>query len=117
MEWYMIKGFNGYEINREGQVRSMKMMYADPGHLLKLDKNGYYTLSNNENKRVRITPKKLLDIVFNSGLELVPRPENAIYMGGRNKQFYFDKGVNPKIDNPYRMDFSKLIIKDDEDNH
>ena len=38
MLWYMIEGFNGYEINKEGVVRSMKMMNADPGHLLKLDK-------------------------------------------------------------------------------
>lgn len=114
MMWYMIEGFNGYEINENGQVRSMKMMHADPGHLLKIDKKGYYTLSNNENKRVRIHKDKLLEIVFHSGLDLVPRPENAIYMGGRNKRFYFDEGVNPKYNNPYRMDFSSLIIKDEE---
>ena len=115
MTWYMIEGFNGYEINKEGTVRSMKMMYANPGRLLKLGKDDCYTLTNNENKRVRISRTKLLDIVFNSGLELVPRPDNAVYLGGRNKHFYFDEGVNPKYNNPYRMDFSGLIIKDEEE--
>lgn len=111
MLWYMIEGFNGYEINENGQVRSMKMMWKDPGHLLKLDKHGYYTLSNNCNKRVKRTPKQLIDLVFNSGLPLKPRNENAIYMGGRNKKFYFDEGIYPKDNNDtVKMDFSKFII-------
>lgn len=112
MLWYMIEGFNGYEINEQGRVRSMKMMWKDPGHLLKLSDEGYYTLSNNENKRVRRTPKQLIDLVFNSGIPLKPRSEDSVYMGGRNKHFYFDEGVNPKIENEYRMDFSKFIVKE-----
>ena len=114
MLWYMIEGFNGYEINEEGQVRSMKMMHKNPGHLLKPDKYGYYSLSNNENKRVRISPQELLDIVFNSGKPLKPRNENAVYMGGRNKRFYFDNTLpNEKgeVQN-IKMDFSKFIVKD-----
>lgn len=114
MLWYMIEGFNGYEINEQGIVRSMKMMNANPGHLLKLDKHGYYTLSNNENKRVRRTPQQLIDLVFNSGLPLVPRNENAVYLGGRNKRFYFDKSLKNnkgQVQN-IQMDYSKLIIKD-----
>lgn len=110
--WYMIEGFNGYEINNNGQVRSMKMMWKDPGHLLKIDKYGKYTLTNNENKRVRISKQQLLDIVFNSGLPLVPREDDAIYLGGRNKHFYFDEGIYPKDENNYIMDFSKFITKD-----
>lgn len=113
MLWYMIEGFNGYEINEEGIVRSMKMMNANPGHLLKLDKYGYYTLSDNKNKRVRRTPQQLIDLVFNSGLPLKPRNENAVYMGSRNKHFYFDEGIYPKEDNNYKMDFSKFIFKDE----
>ena len=112
MIWYMIEGFNGYEINEEGVVRSMKMMNANPGHVLKLDKNGKYTLSNNQNKRVRITPQELLDIVFNSGNELKPRPENAVYLGSRNKRFYFDslhKDENGE-EKLVAMDFSKYIV-------
>lgn len=118
MLWYMIKGFNGYEINEQGIVRSMKMMNADPGHQLKLyyNKRGepYYKLSNNFNKRVNITQRELLDIVFNSGNPLVPRRDDAIYMGGRNKHFYFDEGIYPTTpeQKKYQMDFSKFIIKD-----
>lgn len=110
MIWYMIKGFNGYEINKDGVVRSMKMMNSNPGHHLKLRKDGKYELTNNFNKRVRISPKELLDIVFNNGLPLVPRSENAVYLGGRNKRFYFDEGIYPKDDNDTRLDFSKFII-------
>lgn len=115
MPWFMIEGFNGYELNENGEVRSMKMMHANPGHLLKQDKNGDYTLSNNENKRVKISPEELLHIVFHSGHPLRPRPDNAIYMGGRNKRFYFDEGIKPKPDsNVHIMDFSKFIVDDDE---
>ena len=116
MIWYMIKGFNGYEINEQGIVRSMKMMHANPGGLLKQykDKKGlYYILSNNENKRVKIYVQDLINIVFNSGNKLVARPENSIYLGGRNKRFYFDSGINPESDKQFRMDFSDLIIKDE----
>ena len=114
MLWYMIEGFNGYEINEEGQVRSMKMMNADPGHLLKLDKHGRYTLSNNKNERVRKTPEELLHLVFRSGIPLKPRNENAVYMGGRNKRFYFDdtlKNNRGEVQN-IKMDFSKFITKE-----
>lgn len=122
MLWYMIEGFNGYEINKEGVVRSMKMMNANPGHHIKLydeDRYGnpidppYYILSNNFNQRVKMTPEELLDIVFNSGKPLKPRKEDSIYMGGRNKRFYFDEGVYPTSkENDHRMDFSKFIKKD-----
>lgn len=112
--WYMIEGFNGYELNEQGVVRSMKMMWKNPGHVLKLDKYGCYTLTNNFNKRVRITPKELLKIVFDSGHPLKPRPDNAVYMGGRNKKFYYDEGVYPKDGKPAMMDFSQFIVKDEK---
>ena len=121
MTWYMIDGFNGYELNEEGVVRSMKMMNANPGHHIKLydtDKNGnpidppYYILSNNFNKRVRMTQEQLLDIVFHSGKPLKPRKEDSVYLGSRNKHFYFDKGIYPEEENNYKMDFSKFIVKD-----
>ena len=101
--WYMIDGFNGYEINKEGQVRSMKMMNADPGHLLKR-RGDYYILSNNNNERIRISYKELLDIVFNSGKPLRGRQDDYIYLGSRNKVFDADK---------VSMDFSKYITKED----
>ena len=120
MIWYMIEGFNGYEINKDGVVRSMKMMNAKPGHHIKLydeDKDGnpidppYYILSNNFNKRVKMTPEELLNIVFHSGLPLKPRKEEAVYMGSRNKHFYFDEGIYPKNNNN-QMDFSKFIVEE-----
>lgn len=112
MIWYMIEGFNGYEINKEGVVRSMKMMKSNPGHLLKQNKYGEYTLTNNRNERVRVTPRELLDIVFNSGHELRPRNENDVYLGSRNKRFYFDsyhKDEEGK-EKLVAMDFSKYIV-------
>ena len=116
MLWYMIEGFNGYEINEDGVVRSMKMMNANPGHCIKLYTDGfepYYILSDNFNKRVRKTQRELLDLVFNSGLPLKPRNENAVYMGGRNKPFYFDKGIYPKDENNnYKLDLSKFIVEE-----
>lgn len=111
--WYMIEGFNGYEINEQGVVRSMKMMKANPGHQIKLYDEGYYILSDNFNRRVKRTPQELLDIVFNSGNPLVERPEDAIYLGGRNKRFYFDEGIYPKDEKTHVMDFSKFIVKDE----
>ena len=51
--WFYIPGFNGYQINKEGLVRSMKMMYKNPGHILKKDKSGKYTLTNDNNERAR----------------------------------------------------------------
>lgn len=111
--WYMIEGFNGYEINEQGVVRSMKMMKANPGHQIKLYDEGYYILSDNKNRRVKRTPQELLDIVFNSGNPLVERPEHAIYLGSRNKRFYFDEGIYPKDENTHVMDFSKFIVKDE----
>ena len=118
MTWYMIDGFNGYEINEEGIVRSMKMMNANPAHQIKLyargTPNAYYELSNNFNKRVKVRQKDLIDLVFHSGKPLIPREDAAIYMGSRNKHFYFDKGIYPKNneEKKVQMDFSHLIVKD-----
>ena len=61
-----------------------------------------------------MTPEELLDIVFNQGNPLVPRLDEAIYMGSRNKHFYFDEGIYPKTieEKKVQMDFSHLIVKD-----
>lgn len=114
MLWYMIEGFNGYEINKDGVVKSMKRMYACPGHILKKDDDGYYTLTNNRNKRIKIKPEKLLDIVFNQGHELRPREQEYIYMGGRNKRFYFDEGIYPtENSDTVKIDFSQFVVKEE----
>lgn len=85
--WYHIPGFNGYQINKDGEVRSMKMMYANPGYYLKRRKDGSYELTNDENKRIRIKPEKLLKLTFESGKNLYPVIEDDVYLGGRNKIF------------------------------
>ena len=81
-EWRMIPGFNGYEINREGVVRSMKNMNADPGHILKRD-GTKYTLSDNFNNRVRMDYRVLLEIAYSE--RRYDRQENQVYTGSRNK--------------------------------
>lgn len=85
--WYHIPGYNGYQINRKGEVRSMKMMWSDPGHLLKRNKYGSYTLTNNQNKRVTVQPKVLLDATFNGVGDPIAVMEHDVYLGGRNKVF------------------------------
>lgn len=106
--WYFIPGFNGYQINSEGIVRSMKMMHKDPGHKLVKDKSGKYILTNDNNKRVRISPEELMDMTFNSNKELNPVMDDVVYLGGRNKAF--TNNPNKKKDNKtYKIDLSSKI--------
>lgn len=90
--WYHIPGYNGYQINKKGEVRSMKMMWSDPGHLLKRNKYGAYTLTNDQNKRVTVQPKVLLDATFNGVGEPIAVMEHDVYLGGRNKVFSSGNG-------------------------
>ena len=86
--WVMIPGFNGYEINEYGQVRSFKMFRANPGHIMKLDSSGKYTLSNDMNERVRISPQELMQISFTEkNIANNTRGDNMIHIGSRNKVF------------------------------
>ena len=56
--WYCIPGYNGYEYNEDGLVRSMKFFNIYPhGQLLKShsDKVGsFYYMSNNQNERKKV---------------------------------------------------------------
>ena len=107
--WFYIPGFNGYQINKEGLVRSMKMMYKNPGHILKRDKSGKYTLTNDNNERIRISSKELIDITFNREINLVPAMENEVYLGGRNRAFA--KNPYKKEDNnkTFKLDLSSKV--------
>ena len=60
-----------------------------------------------------MTQRELLNIVFHSGKPLKPRNEHAVYLGSRNKHFYFDEGIYPKSENNFQMDYSKFIVKED----
>ena len=103
--WYHIPGFNGYLINEDGDVRSMKMMYADPGHPLKRygKQNPYYILSNDNNEKTKVTVKELLEIVFHSDKSDYATPvyENDVYLGGRNK--IINKSPKPKKETECRL--------------
>lgn len=90
----------------------MKMMYANPGYYLKRRKDGSYELTNDENKRIRIKPDKLLKLTFESGKNPYPVMEDDIYLGGRNKIFKSDK---KKKDIPYGS-LSLNIQKEIQDN-
>lgn len=100
--WYYIPGYTGYQINRKtGLVRSFKNFKADPYHIMKVDKHGYVTVSNDIKGSVKITPQKLYDLTFNSGVE----PELArggVYMGGRSS-------MSKDQSKPIGMDFSQFI--------
>lgn len=89
--WFHIPGYNGYQINPyRRKIRSMKMMYADPGHILKpYGKYGdTFVLTRNDNKRVRVKYNELYKDTFENRKEpLLKAVENSTYLGARNKAF------------------------------
>jgi len=121
--WYMIPGFNGYEINEDKVVRSMKRFNAVPGYLIKLYKGGYYELSDNHCKRVRKTPDELWDLVQeqikNSKAQVRVREDYHNHISSRNKfkNFYPESieedksspGLKRGSDDRFYMDFSGLM--------
>ncbi len=116
MQWYMIPGFNGYEINENLQIRSMKMFRANPGHLLK-KQNGKYVLSNDHNKRVRITPEKAWELVQElkrtSPGDVHVREDTDIHITSRNHfpDFYPPEHGQEGEDGKFYMDFSAFYEK------
>ena len=70
--WFHIPKFNGYQINENGCVRSMKNFKADPGHYMKLYNDKYYCLVDDNNESKRISMNDLLKLTFESGYELKP---------------------------------------------
>lgn len=87
--WYMIPGFNGYEINEERQIRSFKFHNVNVyGQYIKIhtdrkDKK-YVYLSDNNNKRCKMYVEDLWDLVKNNKNKYV-RSGTDRYLGGRNK--------------------------------
>lgn len=107
--WFYIPGFNGYQINKNGIVRSMKMMYKNPGHILKKDKSGKYTLTNDNNERIRVSPEELINITFNQENKLIPTMENEVYLGGRNKAFTKNPYRNGNDEKTFKLDLSSKV--------
>ena len=75
-DWRHIPGFNGYMINSDGFVLSYKHFNTYPnGRFIQTDEYGYYTLTNMDNKRVKMKPQKLL--------ELCEKDPEYAYSGGK----------------------------------
>ena len=89
--WFYIPGFNGYQINPyTREIKSMKMMYANPGHILKprRKKDNVYELTDNDNKRILIPYEKLYDITFINKKEPIQKAmPGTTQLGSRNKAF------------------------------
>lgn len=67
--WYYIEGFNGYEISNDGYVRSMKHYKSYPTGMLirpKTKDGQTFELSDDYNRRVKITRSELWDIAMHN---------------------------------------------------
>ena len=113
--WFHIPGFNGYQINPyRQQIRSMKMMYKDPGHVLKpksrnTDLDFIYELTADDGRRVRVRYSTLLSNTFENP-EIKPQAvdENSTYLGARQKAF--SKHHSGKPQKTFKLDLSKNVI-------
>lgn len=111
--YYAIPGFNGYFINTDGVVKSMKMFKKYPnGIFLKYrHKDGnYYELSNDKNKRIRKKVNELLDLVINSRTIYVINDKET-FCGSRNKGYMNYNYHHPNNEGTAKIDiFGKTEI-------
>ena len=117
--WFHIPGFNGYQINpHRRQIRSMKMMFKNPGHILKpksqskineLDKT--YELTADNAKRVKVKYLTLFENTFNNP-DIKPQmvDTNSTYLGARQKVYSSHYTIPDK--NTYKLDLSKNVVGD-----
>lgn len=89
--WYHIPGFNGYVINTEGRIKSMKNFKKYPGGIYikynsRKDGGGHYELSDDKNVRQKKSKEELLDLVINSST-LYTLDDDKTYIGSRNKGY------------------------------
>lgn len=87
--WYPIQGFNGYEISDDFYLRSMKHYKLYPyGILIKAQKSkdgtDYYVLSDNSNRRRKMSITELMPKAFNNQFQK-PRKTNEVNIGSRNQ--------------------------------
>lgn len=115
--WFNIPGFNGYQINpHRREIRSMKMMYKDPGHILKpvsqskintLDKT--YELTADDARRVRVKYLTLLENTFEKSKDKPQAvDENSTYLGSRQK--VFSKHYRVSTQNTSKIDLTKNVV-------
>ena len=120
--WFHIPGYNGYQINPiRREVRSMKMMYADPGHVLKpvwesktnvLNKS--YLLTADNGKRKRVEYLALLENTFGDPeRKPITAMENSTYLGARQKAYTDYYGLSHN--NMTKIDLTKNTSSIQED--
>lgn len=63
IKWYDIPGFNGYQLSTTGHIRSLKHFKKYPFGMLIKHQNGYFTLTDCNNKRTRISYNKICELV------------------------------------------------------
>ena len=81
-DWKHIPGYNGYMINSDGFVLSFKNFRKYPNGQFIKHNNGYYVLSNNENKRERVHYSYLLELCKNTDKNI--SAGTGTYKGSRN---------------------------------
>lgn len=108
--WYHIPEFNGYVINNEGLVRSMKFFNSNPEgiyikYTTRKNGTGYYELSDYYNKRVKRSKEELLELVKTSPT-LYMLNNDSVYIGSRNVgSIHVKKGVD--FDFLFMQEFNK----------
>lgn len=113
--WYYIPGFNGYEISSDGYIRSMKHWRKYPtGILIRTDKSGRYELSDNHNKRVKITGPELQQLAMNnkSKQPFYPRKTYQCDDSSRNHRAFIVRDPEPvHVEKRFMPHFT--VIEDD----
>lgn len=101
--WFYIPNYNGYELSNDGYIRSMKHWRKYPfGLIIRPDKNGYYELSNNQNKRVKVKMEEILELIKNNPYHVTgyPRKTYMVDRSSRNQAYFIkDKQPKPQPDN------------------
>lgn len=108
--WYHIPGFNGYVINTEGRIKSMKNFRKYPGGLYikytsRKDGSGYYVLSDDKNARQKRSKEELLDLVANSP-SLYTLDDDKTYIGSRNKGYMNNNNKYPNGEGTVTIDIT-----------
>jgi hypothetical protein len=112
--WYTIPGFNGYEINSEGLIRSMKFMNVAPeGYIItSYPSRGrrYVKISNDNNEVVKMFIDELIQISVNENNKYL-RNTHDNYKGSRNLSPYKKHLKSKSLVIP-RFNFDNTIIND-----
>ena len=100
--WSYIPGFRGYELSDDGYVRSTKNFNVYPyGMLLRpvSSKDGNtFILSNDDNKRIRISVNQLKELVKNDKFKRAGFPRSTVLnnASSRNQQAFIKREPKPR---------------------